>query len=63
VGDDCLIAAGSLLSKGKTFPPGTLILGNPARAVRPLTAEEIRGLAALADKYVKVKDAYLDPRA
>lgn len=59
VGSDCLIAAGSLLPKGKTFPAGSLILGNPAKVIRPLTPEEIGGLAKLADKYVKVKDAYL----
>lgn len=59
VGEDCLIAAGSLLPKGKTFPPGSLIMGNPARVVRRLTPEEIEGLARLADKYVGVKDAYL----
>jgi gamma-carbonic anhydrase len=59
VGEDCLIAAGSLLPKGKSFPPGSLIMGNPARVSRPLTPEEIKGLAGLADKYVRVKDAYL----
>lgn len=59
VGSDCLIAAGSLLPKGKAFPPGSLILGNPARVSRPLTPEEIAGLAGLAAKYVKVKDVYL----
>jgi carbonic anhydrase/acetyltransferase-like protein (isoleucine patch superfamily) len=63
VGEDCLIAAGSLLSKGKTFEPGTLIMGNPARAVRKLTPDEISGLAKLAAKYVHVKDVYLNSRA
>jgi len=62
VGDDCLIAAGSLLSKGKTFASGSLIMGNPARAVRKLTADEIAGLARLAEKYVHVKDVYLHTR-
>jgi carbonic anhydrase/acetyltransferase-like protein (isoleucine patch superfamily) len=62
VGDDCLIAAGSLLSKGKIYEPGSLILGNPAKVVRKLTAEEIAGLAKLAAKYVHVKDVYLQTR-
>ncbi len=62
VGDDCLIAAGALLPKGKTFEAGTLIMGNPAKAVRKLTAEEITGLAKLAAKYVHVKDVYLQTR-
>jgi gamma-carbonic anhydrase len=63
VGDDCLIAAGSLLAKGKAFEPGTLILGNPAKPVRKLTQEEIAGLGKLAAKYVHVKDVYLNARA
>jgi gamma-carbonic anhydrase len=58
VGEDSLIAAGSLLPKGKAYPPGSLILGNPAKAVRALSPEEIAGIARLAEKYVKVKDAY-----
>jgi carbonic anhydrase/acetyltransferase-like protein (isoleucine patch superfamily) len=62
VGDDCLIAAGSLLPKGKTYEAGSLILGNPAKVVRKLTAEEIAGLAKLAAKYVHVKDVYLQTR-
>ena len=59
VGDDCLIAAGSLLPKGKTYPSGSLIMGNPARVVRALNPEEIQSLSKLAAKYVKVKDVYL----
>lgn len=62
VGEDCLIAAGSLLPKGKTYEPGSLIMGNPARVQRKLTAEEIAGLARLAAKYVHVKDVYLGSR-
>ncbi len=62
VGEDSLVAAGSLLPKGKVFPPGSLILGNPARVARALTPEEVAGLARLAEKYVLVKDAYLGKR-
>jgi carbonic anhydrase/acetyltransferase-like protein (isoleucine patch superfamily) len=62
VGDDCLVAAGSLLAKGKIFEPGSLIMGNPARTIRKLTPEEIAGLAKLAAKYVMVKDVYLQTR-
>ena len=63
VGNDCLVAAGSLVSKGKSFEAGSLIMGNPAKATRKLSAEEIGGLAKLAAKYVHVKDVYLSARA
>jgi carbonic anhydrase/acetyltransferase-like protein (isoleucine patch superfamily) len=59
VESDCLIAAGSLLPKGKHFTTGSLILGNPARVIRPLSQEERASIAALALKYVDVKNQYL----
>jgi carbonic anhydrase/acetyltransferase-like protein (isoleucine patch superfamily) len=59
VGADCLVAAGSLLPKGKSYETGSLIMGNPARVIRKLTEEEIAGLEGLAQKYVRVKDVYL----
>jgi carbonic anhydrase/acetyltransferase-like protein (isoleucine patch superfamily) len=36
IGEDSLIGAGALVTEGKTFPPGSLIFGSPARAVREL---------------------------
>src|SRR5215212_7838776 len=37
VGDDSIIGAGALITEGKDFPAGSLILGVPAKVVRPLT--------------------------
>ncbi len=59
VGEDSIIGAGSLLSRGKTFPPGSLIVGSPARVVRSLTDAEKQEISALAKKYVGVKDHYM----
>ena len=59
IGDDCLIAAGSLIPKGKKYAAGSLIMGNPAKVTRKLTPEEIAGVVGLAKKYVHVKDVYL----
>ena len=41
IGSDSIVAAGSLVAPGKKFESGMLILGNPAKAVRQLTKEEI----------------------
>ena len=49
IGDDCLVGAGALVTEGKTFPPGSLIVGSPARAVRqldPVVADALRISAA-----------------
>ena len=52
IGDDCLIGAGALLTPGTTVPPGQLVLGSPARVVRPLTDAERSHLVQSAANYV-----------
>ena len=37
IGKGCLVAAGALVTEGKVFEDGMLIMGSPAKAVRPLT--------------------------
>lgn len=59
IGKNCIVGAGSLLPKNKTYPDGYLILGRPAKALRPLTTEEIESIYKLAQKYVGVKNNYL----
>lgn len=41
VGNDSLIGAGAIVTEGKEIPAGSLVLGIPAKVVRPLTADEI----------------------
>ena len=60
IGENSIVAAGSLVPPGKTFAPGMLILGNPAKAIRPLKSEEILGNAKMAKKYLWVKDSHLE---
>jgi carbonic anhydrase/acetyltransferase-like protein (isoleucine patch superfamily) len=42
IGRNSLVGAGALVTEGKTFPDGSLIVGSPARAVRTL-GESDRG--------------------
>jgi carbonic anhydrase/acetyltransferase-like protein (isoleucine patch superfamily) len=53
IGRNCLVGAGSLVTEGKEFPDGSLIMGSPARAVRPLTTEQVAGLQRTAKHYVE----------
>jgi carbonic anhydrase/acetyltransferase-like protein (isoleucine patch superfamily) len=53
IGKHCLIGATALVTEGRTFPDGSLIVGAPARVVRPLTAQEIEGLARSARHYIE----------
>jgi len=52
IGRQCLIGAGSLVTEGKEFPDGSMIMGSPAKVVRPLRPEEILRLAGSAAHYV-----------
>lgn len=52
--NNCLVGAGTLVPPGKTFPEGSLILGNPAKVVRTLTEEEIKHLAQHALGYYEI---------
>jgi carbonic anhydrase/acetyltransferase-like protein (isoleucine patch superfamily) len=51
IGDDCLIGAGALVTEGKSFPAGSLIVGAPAKVVRGLSDAEKAGLKASAAGY------------
>lgn len=53
IGAESLVAAGALVTEGKSFPPRSLILGAPAKAVRELTQDEVNNLRANADDYAR----------
>ncbi len=59
IGKNCLVGAGSLVTEGKVFGDGLLILGSPARAIRPLLdADKARmhvGTAFYVDKAAQYK--------
>lgn len=52
IGRNCLVGAGALITEGKQFEEGMLILGSPAKAVRPLDDTAIEGLRQSAQTYV-----------
>lgn len=58
IGKNTIIGAGTLVTQGKTFPEGVLLLGNPAKAVRDLTEDEIASIQRSADNYVDLSKKY-----
>jgi len=52
VGKQSLIGAKALVKQGMRIPPGSLVLGAPAKVVRRLTATERANLKSWATKYV-----------
>jgi gamma-carbonic anhydrase len=58
IGARSIVAAGALVTKGMQVPEGSLVMGSPARVVRPLTAEEQQANKDLALKYVAISRRY-----
>lgn len=58
IGERCLVGAGALITEGKRFEPGLLLVGAPARAVRPLSEQELAGLALSAAHYAEKAARY-----
>jgi gamma-carbonic anhydrase len=54
----CLVGAHALVPQGFECPAGSLILGAPARVIRPLADREQDGIRALAIKYLDVARAH-----
>jgi carbonic anhydrase/acetyltransferase-like protein (isoleucine patch superfamily) len=52
IGRDSIVGACALVTEGKEFPDGSMILGSPAKRVRALTDEEIAHLRMLSQHYV-----------
>jgi carbonic anhydrase/acetyltransferase-like protein (isoleucine patch superfamily) len=53
IGKGCLVGAGALVTEGKEFPDNSLILGSPAKVVRPLSEEDLLRLQDIAAGYVE----------
>jgi len=58
IGDQCLIGAGALVTQRTKIPPRSLVLGSPAKVVRPLKEHELASLRESAAKYVAVARAH-----
>jgi carbonic anhydrase/acetyltransferase-like protein (isoleucine patch superfamily) len=59
VGERSIVAAGTLVPEGMVIPPGSLVMGLPAKVRRPVTDEEREGIATYASNYFEYKESYL----
>jgi carbonic anhydrase/acetyltransferase-like protein (isoleucine patch superfamily) len=59
IGEQALIAAGSLIPGGKKIPPRTLVMGNPGKVVRELTEKDLEMLNHTYQHYVKQSKRYI----
>jgi len=55
---ECIVGAGALVTEGKRFERGSLIVGSPARVMRQVTQEERQLLRASAAHYAEKAQRY-----
>jgi carbonic anhydrase/acetyltransferase-like protein (isoleucine patch superfamily) len=53
VGERTLVGANSLITQRSQIPPGSLVMGAPAKVVRALTGEELQELRVSAQRYAE----------
>jgi carbonic anhydrase/acetyltransferase-like protein (isoleucine patch superfamily) len=62
IGAQSIVGANALVTQGVKIPPGSMVLGSPARVVRALTEAERAGLRYWAEKYVANAAYHLERR-
>ena len=53
IGKSSLVGAGAVVTEGKEFPAGSLIIGAPAKVARELSQENMDRLALSAKNYIE----------
>ncbi|MBI5969905.1 MAG: gamma carbonic anhydrase family protein [Deltaproteobacteria bacterium] len=58
IGEDCIVGAGALVKEGMKVPPGSLVVGVPAKVVRRVTEEEKERIKQSALNYIEYAKDY-----
>jgi carbonic anhydrase/acetyltransferase-like protein (isoleucine patch superfamily) len=58
IGTGSIIAAGTLVPERTIVPAGSLMMGQPAKLRRSLTAEDLASIDAYSRRYVEYKETY-----
>jgi carbonic anhydrase/acetyltransferase-like protein (isoleucine patch superfamily) len=58
VGRGSIVGAGAVVTQGMQIPPGSLVLGAPAKVVRQVKPEELAGVLATCDRYIEYTKGY-----
>ena len=58
VGEECLIAAGAVVTEGRRIPPRSVVMGIPGKVVREITAEELERTHQICAHYLEMAQRY-----
>jgi gamma-carbonic anhydrase len=58
IGTGSVVGAGALVTMNTRIPPGSLVLGSPAKVVRQLTDDEVASIRQGAENYLRYSAVY-----
>jgi carbonic anhydrase/acetyltransferase-like protein (isoleucine patch superfamily) len=58
IGEECLIAAGSLVTEGRRIPPRSVVMGVPGRVIREVTPDELERTRSICAHYLEMAQRY-----
>ena len=58
IGEDSIVAAGTLVTEGMVVPPRSMVMGSPGKIRRVLTDEEVASILDYSANYVRYKKDY-----
>jgi carbonic anhydrase/acetyltransferase-like protein (isoleucine patch superfamily) len=59
IGEDCIVGAGTVIPGGKVIPPGSVVIGNPYRITRQVSAEDKANNLKNSEEYVSLAKLYI----
>ena len=58
IGQNCIIAAGALVTQNMQIPDNTMVMGTPAKVVRNVTEQELLHFKENAESYISEARKY-----
>lgn len=59
IGEQCLVAAGSVVTEARRIPPRSVVMGTPAKVIRPITDDELRRTQEICAHYLEMAQRYV----
>jgi carbonic anhydrase/acetyltransferase-like protein (isoleucine patch superfamily) len=58
IGEDSIVAAGTLVTEGTVIPPRSMVMGSPGKVRRPLSDGEVASILDFSGNYVRYRKDY-----
>src|ERR1019366_1451399 len=59
IGEECLIAAGTLVTESRRIPPRSVVMGAPGKVMRGITDEELERTRTICAHYLEMAQRYV----